>query len=156
MFKNNISYGADANGFVSLQSGARDVSFPVLIPQIGDNKFHFSVVGKAIASISSCFADKILYKNYDLLYPRKQKDFFLTDGNWVKGIARRWAGFFTHNTQDNRSSFAVGKIIIFPNGDNRIITSVSYNGRYLNVWVDGEILDPIDVGFPDGFEVVND
>jgi hypothetical protein len=153
MFKNNISYGSDANGFVSLKSGARDVSFPALITQSGDNKFHFSAVGKVTASIQTCFAEKILYENQNLLHVRKPKEFFLTDGNWDKGIARQWAGFFTHNTEKNRSSFAFGKQVIFPNGDKRIITSVSENGPYLNVWVDGKILDSTDVGFPDKFEV---
>jgi hypothetical protein len=93
MFKNNISYGADVNGFVSLQPGARDVSFPVLILQSGDKNFHFGAVGKVIASISSCFTEKILFENQDFLHERKLEDVFLTDGNWDTGIGRRWAGF---------------------------------------------------------------
>jgi hypothetical protein len=151
MFKNNISYGGDANGFVSVQPGAKDVSFPALIHQGGNNKFHFRTVGDGVVSITYCVAEKILYENENLFYTRM---FFLTDRNWDKGIARRWPGFFTHNTKDNRSSFRFGKQVIFPNGDKRIIASVSENGPYLNVWVNGDILNPISVGYPDKFKVV--
>ena len=44
--------------------------------------------------------------------------------------------------------------MIFKNGDKRSVTSVVENGRYLNVWVDGEILNPEEVGFPDEFKVL--
>jgi len=75
MFKNNISYGADANGFVSLQPGASDATFPVLIRQSDDNQFEFNSVGNAVVSISSCYAEKIFFENKDLLHIRKPEDF---------------------------------------------------------------------------------
>ncbi len=61
--------------------------------------------------------------------------------------------FLTHNPENDRLPFSSGKQVILPNCDKRIITSVSENGPYLNVWVNGEILDSTDVGFPDRFEV---
>ncbi len=94
-----------------------------------------------------------LIENYLIFTMRKPSDFFLTDGNWVDGIARRWAGFFTHNTEVNRANFKVGNTVIFSNGDKRSIVSTTENGPYLIIWVDGEILNPEDVGLPSKFEI---
>lgn len=153
MFRNNISYGGDAQGFVSLPPGAHEVTFPVLVMQEGGNGFDFKVIGEANAEISSCSAERIVYENGELLRVRKPEDFFLTDANWINGIARSWAGFFTNNTAVNRSKFKMGNAVTFANGEQRTIISVSENGLYLNVWVGGEILRPEDVGFPSKFEV---
>lgn len=80
-------------------------------------------------------------------------DFFSTDENWINGIARHWAGFFTYNTEENRAKFKVGSAVIFKNGDKRSIVSVVENGPYLNILVDGVILSHEDVGFPDEYKV---
>jgi hypothetical protein len=47
----------------------------------------------------------------------------------------------------------VGNNVIFPDGDKQVIDYVSEGGPYLNIWVDGEILNPKDVGLPSKFEV---
>lgn len=79
--------------------------------------------------------------------------FFLTNDDWVNGIARERSGFFTKNTPLYRAKFKAGKTVSFANDDWRAIVSVVENGPYLNVWVDGEILNPEDVGLPSQFEV---
>lgn len=153
MVRNNISYGADAGGFLSLMPGSHIATFPVLLSSEDSDYFNLKVIGEAHAEITSCAADKILYQNEELLRVRKPSDFFLTDGNWINGIARHWAGFFTHNTEVNRTNFKVGTTVVFSNGQKRSVVSVAENGPYLNIWVDGETLNPEDVGLPSQFEV---
>lgn len=153
MVRNNISYGADAGGFLSLMPGNHIATFPVLLSTEEIDVFNLKVIGEAHAEISSCTADRIVYKNEELLRVKKPSDFFLTDGNWINGIARHWAGFFTHNTEVNRANFKVGNTVILSNGDKRSIVSTKENGPYLNIWVDGEILKPEDVGLPGKFEI---
>ena len=154
MFKNNISDGADAAGFLSLQPGTHKAIFPVLITQEGDKEFFFNPTGEVAVGIFACAAERILYQNDELLHERKPENFFLTDGNWIHGIARRWAGFFTHNSSDNRSKFKKGSVVMFQNGERRTVISVSENGPYLNVWVNGQMLRPEDVGLPNKFQVL--
>ena len=153
MVRNNISYGADAGGFLSLMPGNHIATFPVLLSSEEIEVFNLKVIGEAHAEISSCTADRIVYQNEELLRVRKPSDFFLTDGNWINGIAWRWAGFFTHNTEVNRTNFKVGNTVVFSNGEKRSVVSVTENGPYLNIWVDGETLNPEDVGLPSKFEV---
>ena len=153
MVRNNISYGLDAGGFLSLMPGNHIATFPVLLSSEEIDVFNLKVIGEAHAEISSCTADRVVYQNEELLRVTKPSDFFLTDGNWINGIARRWAGFFTHNTEVNRATFKVGNTVIFSNGDKRSIVSTTVNGPYLNIWVNGEILIPKDVGFPSNFEI---
>lgn len=45
---------------------------------------------------------------------------------------------------------------MFQNGEQRKIIAVSKNGPYLNVWVEGDILVPENVGSPDRFRVLPD
>ena len=80
-------------------------------------------------------------------------NFYISDVNWEKGISRKRAGFYTQNTELNRSNFKVGNTVIFSNGDKRSVVSTTENGPYLNIWVDGEILNPEDVGLPGKFEI---
>jgi hypothetical protein len=154
MFRNNISFGFDAHGFLSLQPGSHFATFPVLLSDEAAAVFDLKIIGEAKGEILSCVADSILYKNDDFLHVRTaDEDFFVTNGDWINGVARRWAGFFTHNTEVNRAEFRMGNTVLFTNGEKRTVIYVAQNGPYLNIWVDGEILMPKDVGFPSRFKV---
>lgn len=150
-FENNISFFG-----VSLPPGAHEVTIPVLITQKGDGEFVIESIGEADTEVLSCTAERILYRNDKLLPEINVDDFFLTDQNWRNGIARRWAGFFLPNTSENREKFREGGIVVFQNGEQRKIIAVSKNGPYLNVWVEGDILVPENVGSPDRFRVLPD
>lgn len=154
MVRNNISFASDADGFLSLKPGANMVTFPVLKLQNDLYAFNLKVIGKARAEISSCIAERILYEHDELLHVEKPNDFFITDENWVNGISRYWAGFFTRNTEENRAYFKMGSTVIFENGDTRSVISTMEAGRYLNIWVDGEILNPESAGFPSEYRVL--
>ena len=81
--------------------------------------------------------------------------FYLTDGNWNKGVARRWAGFIVPNTYYYLTNFQIGKDIRLVNGEVRKILEVAEAlGGYLNVYVDGPIMDPLRVGTPDHFVIL--
>lgn len=77
----------------------------------------------------------------------------LTDGNWTKGIAKRWAGFFVPNTEANRNAFAVGRSVKFANGDIRQIGYVVENKAYFNIYCSGDIMDGNVVGYPNHLEL---
>lgn len=81
------------------------------------------------------------------------KGIFITDNNWEKGIARHWAGFFVPSTPKNLSQFKTGVIVVFEDGSERVVTETKQNGQYLNVYLEGEILNPQSVGLPNKFSV---
>jgi hypothetical protein len=81
--------------------------------------------------------------------------FFVTDGNWSRGIALNWTGFFVPNTEPFITNYKVGKFVKFANGDVREIIRTEVVGTtYLNVYVDGKQLDPEKVGLPSHFSVI--
>jgi hypothetical protein len=95
---------------------------------------------------------------YDCKFSMKQleKYFYITDQNWFNGIARDRAGFLIHNNEENRSQYTIGGIVIFINGENRKISSVTESGLYLHVWLEGSVLDPEKIGSPSNFKVIKD
>lgn len=157
MVKNNISYGLDASGYVSLPPGDSQAVFPVLIDQESENVFDSKVVGsgKDPLVLESCRAQKIAFQHNDVLYLPSPEDFYLTDANWVRGIARRHTGFFVPARAPFLNQYKPGRQVRMKNGDTRTITELSVYAQYLNVNVDGPPLDPEQVGLPSDFEVVN-
>jgi hypothetical protein len=77
----------------------------------------------------------------------------LTDENWINGVARRWPGFFLPNTPENYSRFQVGKMVKCANGEEREIIKAEPSGGYLNIFLNGPILDPSLCGRPDSYTV---
>ena len=81
------------------------------------------------------------------------EDFFLTDANWVHGVARRWAGFFVPNTGQSAERYKPGRSVKFADGEVRKIVRVEPSGQYLNIYVEGEPLDPAKAGVPSGYSI---
>lgn len=98
------------------------------------------------------YVTSILSKNKGFadLNPSRH-NFFLTDPNWVNGIARNWAGFFVPNTLAFRSNYNIGNFVILMDNKKREIKNIISNGEYLNIYVEGEPLDSNTVGFPSQF-----
>lgn len=157
MVQNNISYGADADGYVSLPPNGSTATIPTLITKESGNIFKAKIVGSESVNlrITSCSAEKIAYSNEEILHVRNENDFFITDGNWVNGIARNHTGFFVPNKAPYADEYKIGRYVFLPNLDLRKITGITQNRIYLNVSVDGPALDPSRVGFPSGFQVVD-
>ncbi|MBD1945546.1 hypothetical protein H6F50_24885 [Coleofasciculus sp. FACHB-712] len=84
-----------------------------------------------------------------------EADFYLSDQNWERGIARNFAGFFVPNRKDTVQQFIPGRLVVFKNGETRKILSISPSGIYLNVVVDGKVLSPDQVGLPSEFTVID-
>jgi len=72
MLKNNISYAADADGYVSLPPGNSSASIPVLIKHESGNIFDTKIVGNnnIRIDIESCTAKEIAFTNDDVLHIR--------------------------------------------------------------------------------------
>ena len=72
----------------------------------------------------------------------------LSDQNWTLGVAKNWAGFFVKNTDDNKKNLSIGKKVRFANGSIRNIVKQESSGEYLNIFLDGQPLDGMLVGYP--------
>lgn len=160
MVKNNISFGADAGGYVSLNPKGRIAKFPVYISQAGLSPLDIKVAGtsKYDLELVGCDAHQISLADNNVLHTPGSfnEGFFVTDGNWVHGVARNWAGFFVPNTEKFTSAYKAGRHVRFPDGTARRIIRVELSGRYLNVYLDGEPLNPEKVGLPTMVVVIND
>lgn len=77
--------------------------------------------------------------------------FNLTDENWKNGISRTKTGFFVSNTFTNRNNFMVGGTLKFPFSGARKVTSIDYTEQYINVYLEGPVLDDIQDGYPNQF-----
>ncbi|MBT9302453.1 hypothetical protein [Pseudomonas sp. TAE6080] len=80
--------------------------------------------------------------------------FYVTDSNWTKGIAKKWAGFYLHNTPENLATFKIGSTVQFPDKTTRKIINITTSNETINVFVDGDILTARKVGFPFKFIVI--
>lgn len=78
----------------------------------------------------------------------------LTDDNWINGVGRFVSGFIVSNSGENLDDYQVEKLIKFANGDTRQIIRVDRSGQYLTVYVNGELLDGEQVGFPNKIEII--
>ena len=82
-----------------------------------------------------------------------EKDFFLTDSSWEQGIARNWAGFFVPNTDALRTQLVAGAEVILANGEVRKVVRTEVYAPYLNVYLDGPVMQVQNIGSPDSFVV---
>lgn len=80
-------------------------------------------------------------------------EFFLTDENWVNGVSRNVPCFFVVNSEANRHKYKVGANVVFQDGSDRKIIDTKEKGKYLHVFVDGDILNSKLVGVPSKFKV---
>jgi len=78
----------------------------------------------------------------------------LTDVNWNKGVALNWPGIVVVNSNYHRYSLIQNDFIKFPDGSTRKIIRKEANGMYLNVFLNGDLLNPEIVGYPNKFEVL--
>lgn len=161
MVQNNISYGTDANGFISIPIKDSSQIFPVRIGRDSGSAFVLKIVGsnRASYSVNSCKANEISFENKEVLYDVSEfilsDDFYLTDANWDKGVARVWAGFFVPNTYSYKTRFQTGEYVKFVNGEVRkIIRAEEALGNYLNIYVEGPALVSQKTGIPKHFQIL--
>ena len=158
MAQNNLSFVLGAGGYVSLDPGGRKVIFPVHISQKGMNAMNIKVVGSDSydLKIISCVSNQISFVDEEVLRapePVYNHPFF-TDSNWVRGVARKWTGFFVLVTEKSVNQYKVGRFVKLGNGDVRKIIRMESSGRYLNIYLDGALLDSEKVGLPSEFTVI--
>ena len=77
-----------------------------------------------------------------------------SDVNWHHGIARASPIMLVLNTSENQGRFGVGRTIRFANGEKRRILSSHEAGIFLQVGLQGDMLDSAQAGFPNKFEVI--
>lgn len=84
------------------------------------------------------------------------QSFNLTDANWENGISLAQNGFFIENNFLNRQSLKIGDKIDFSFSGRRTILNLSYSNQYINIFVDGEKLDPVKDGYPNKIKLVTE
>lgn len=157
MIRNNLSFVAAANGYVSINPSANLVRFPALITAAGITLLDSKIVGAAGAELrlSLCAARTINFVDDEALYDPAtiHEAFFISDENWQHGIARKWAGFMLPNTKAYIQKCKTGRIAKLPNDERRLITGVRSSGKYLYVYLEGAPLDHNKVGSPNLIEI---
>lgn len=68
--------------------------------------------------------------------------FDLTDQNWVNGISRNSAGFFVARSKFVEDLLFVGAKISISNSEERRVMKIDKSNEYVNVYLDGEALNP--------------
>ena len=155
MIKNNINFGDDASGYVSVNPNGSKVKFPAYITA-GQGNLDTKLVGnKGVKfNISSCTANYLPFRNAHVMDVRLPADFYITDGNWERGISRVFPGFFVPNLPIYSDEYIPEKIIRFKNGEDRTILRSVPMGGYLHVYVSGSLLDASKVGTPNQFIIL--
>lgn len=97
MFKNNISYGGGAHGYVSLKPGSHLAVFPIYMASETDHDFYFKIIGSGTAMISDCNAEAITYSNEEILRVRIASESFPNAISRTRGLTTKefvWSSFF--------------------------------------------------------------
>ena len=158
MVRNNISIGSDSEGYVSIDPNGSKAVFPAYVSKSGVNVLDIKISGRGYPNlrINSCSASQITFFDDEVLHVPGSinPNFFVTDHNWIHGVARKWSGFFVPSNPQFSEPYKIARAVRFPNGDTRMIVRTEQVGPYLNVYVDGPVLDPEKVGLPSNFKVV--
>ncbi|UAW63712.1 hypothetical protein KMZ15_06445 [Mycoavidus sp. HKI] len=121
-----------------------------------DNRFHLknqmfnwkNIDGKPTTLSGYSLDIEVLHASID-------DSFFLTDINWVRGIARNHAGFFIPHNEKLVREYKPGRFVKFSNGEMRKIIRTEPSGSvYLNIFLEGNPLDPEKVGLPSSYSIV--
>ncbi len=80
--------------------------------------------------------------------------FNLSDGNWQNGISKSIASFFINNDIINKNSLKIEDKLLFANSGIRTIKNITYSAKYINIYIDGEKLDPIKDGYPNKIKII--
>lgn len=91
---------------------------------------------------------------HNTLAHSKLDNFYLTDENWDKGVARTWVGFLFLTLTTIQIFFKTGEYVRFVNGDARKITKITAAGKFLNVEVEGEVLNSERTGLPSKYSIL--
>lgn len=79
--------------------------------------------------------------------------FFVTNETWLRGVARKWAGFFVQNNAQNQRLYKAGYTVQLPTGDERTIVEVTRDADIITVRLTGDPIDGFKVGTPEHFKV---
>lgn len=78
------------------------------------------------------------------------------DPNYSKGAAITWGGFFVQNTPEHQLKFAQGRVVLLPNGEQRLINETNFDRTHLFVKVMGESFANQFPDLPDTFKTIED
>jgi hypothetical protein len=166
MLQNNLNFASGASGFVAIDPSAKSQTFPVLGTSDGLEELKMINVPDSkdqLTQIISCRANEIVTASNMMKSPAglpilqitdPVTPFPLSDQNWEMGVARNWAGFFVINTKNAKSKFKLGAQILFKDGSLREILKVVESPEYLNIYLEGPILNSTLTGYPNKFQVM--
>jgi len=144
-----------SNGFVSIDPKEQLVEFPVYLDEdLGSNFTYHLIPGDGERPlIESCSSSKIPFYSADVLFASTERDFFVSDSDWKKGVSLVFPGFYVRNTAENRVKFSEGNLVNFRNGESRVILESKKVHTWIWVYLEGSLLDADEVGYPNKFQV---
>jgi hypothetical protein len=147
--RNNINR-QDA-GYLSIDPKAREVTFPALVaPGTALDLVVVVAPDRPTAlSLESCTAQLIPFSHPEVL---RVDEYLLpgqvTDLHWLRGIARNVPSFFVELTPASSRTFVAGRWVHFADGNARRIVEAEHRPPYLNLTLEGALLDGERVGYP--------
>ena len=82
--------------------------------------------------------------------------YHLSDKNWENGISKTKTGLFIDNSLENRTSLKENDILKFSFSGERKIIKITTSNHYINIDVNGTLLDPVRDGYPNKINIIND
>ena len=159
MMQNNINYAWTGGGFSPLDASQVVHRFPVKVGSEG-NYFRGVILGGSAKQEPYLIGCKARYippvseHVFETLGYQRLPEVF-TDRNWNRGVSRFYAGFFVIANKENLAAFTKGKLVEFHTGEIRAIEKIKTYGRFINIYLDGDILNVDDVGFPAEFKLLS-
>lgn len=154
--KNNLNFSVVSWGYVSIDPKASNALIPALTDNEGENIFDVQVLPYNNGfTLKTCTAKELLGEMVYGSHYLSDNKVYLTDGHWLGGLGRRWAGFLVHNTLKNTDTYRVGRLIKFQDGTTREIINVNKYSNFLNIYLNGDPLKIEKVGGVDKFVVID-
>lgn len=160
MIQNNLNIVQSPEGYLALDPSKNIQSFPIAGFD-GATNLKLVDVSKSdgfVTKIKSCTANRIFFNEsgktkeiLDGLIKPSSSPANFSDQNWNSGVSKAFAGFFVRDRPANHDLFKIGSTIKFSNGDERTIRNVTFIEGFINVFLEGEILDPRLYGYPNKF-----
>lgn len=71
-----------------------------------------------------------------------------TDLNWENGISKNLPALIIENNIKSRISLTKGNTLEFQFSGKRTITDIKYSAHYINIYISGDNLNPVEDGYP--------
>lgn len=150
-----IPYAAGADGWLALAPGSTSTLVPAYAPAAGQHRFATRLTPDSEQQpieLRDC-AFRTLAEPLPQALENLNLPFPITNEHWVNGVARGRAALLVAASPEHFARLAPGALVEFETGEQRAVTQVIDTGPWLEVLLDGHVLDATSMGFPHQFVV---